>query len=238
MLSAHISDRELVLELDGELELERAVQVRAHLKSCAACRDRSAGLAAASVDFAAVSEAVAAPRAGSRRRWVALGAAAMVAVVAVPALLLTSARSIGGQLPDAALTPGATVPVSVEALCAAPEPDAPPIDPRLAAVVFARYGVDPEPRAYELDHLITPALGGSSEAGNLWPQPYRAGEWNSRVKDALEDRLRSLVCAGKLDLAAAQHELAADWIAAYCKRFGTAQPLSEHAAFVKDRAWE
>ena len=82
------------------------------------------------------------------------------------------------------------------------------------------------------------ALGGSLDANNLWPQPYSAGVWNARVKDALEDRLRALVCEGKLDLATAQRDLAHDWIAAYKKYFRTGAPLVDHIAFVKDRPWE
>ena len=58
------------------------------------------------------------------------------------------------------------------------------------------------------------------------------------MKDALEDRLRTLVCEGNLDLAIAQRDLARDWIAAYKKYFRTRTPLLDHVAFVKDRPWE
>ena len=88
-----------------------------------------------------------------------------------------------------------------------------------------------------MDYLITPALGGSDDIRNLWPQPYSAGVWNARVKDALEDRLRQLVCEGKLDLESAQREIARDWIGAYKKYFHTDHPLVHHLSFVKDRPW-
>ena len=79
----------------------------------------------------------------------------------------------------------------------------------VAREVFRRYGIrNPRPRSYEVDYLIPPALGGTGDPRNLWPQPYSAGVWNARVKDALEDRLRTLVCEGKLDLATAQRDLA------------------------------
>jgi len=39
------------------------------------------------------------------------------------------------------------------------------------------------------------------------------------VKDALEDRLHTMVCSGQLDLATAQRELSRDWVAAYKKYF-------------------
>jgi hypothetical protein len=92
--------------------------------------------------------------------------------------------------------------------------------------VFEEYGiVAAEPRAYEVDYLITPALGGADDIRNLWPQSYSAAVWNARVKDALEDRLHDLVCEGNLELATAQHDISSDWIAAYKKYFHTDGPL-------------
>src|SRR6185295_12654772 len=109
----------------------------------------------------------------------------------------------------------------------------------VARQVFEEYGIhNPAPRRYEVDYLITPALGGSTDIQNLWPQPYAEGTWNSHVKDALEDRLRALVCEGTLDLPTAQHEISADWIAAYKKYFRTREPLEIHAGFALDPPWE
>jgi len=91
--------------------------------------------------------------------------------------------------------------------------------------VFQVYGIaNADPRAYEVDYLITPALGGADDIRNLWPQSYVSTVWNARVKDALEDRLRDLVCQGQLDLADAQRDISTDWIAAYKKYFQTNQP--------------
>ena len=73
---------------------------------------------------------------------------------------------------------------------------------------------------------ITPALGGADDIHNLWPQSNRATVWNAQVKDALEEHLRDLVCAGKLDLAIAQRDMATNWIQAYKNCFHTDQPLS------------
>ena len=143
--------------------------------------------------------------------------------------------------PNAALTPGEVRPLTRDAVCSAAdgEEPAPVVSASMAQEVFRRYGIrNPRPRSYEVDYLIPPALGGSLDASNLWPQPYSAGVWNARVKDALEDRLRALVCEGKLDLATAQRDLAHDWIAAYKKYFRTGAPLVDHIAFVKDRPWE
>jgi anti-sigma factor RsiW len=143
-------------------------------------------------------------------------------------------------LPDRNLTPGAVVELSMQELCSGEDLDRlHTVSYSLARKTFELYGIRrPEPRAYEVDYLITPALGGADDVRNLWPQPYSAGVWNSRHKDALEDRLRQLVCEAHLPLAVAQHDIALDWIAAYKKHFQTEVPIAEHFAFVKDRPWE
>jgi len=83
------------------------------------------------------------------------------------------------------------------------------------------------PRAFEVDYLITPALGGADDIHNLWPESYEATVWNAHVKDQLEDYLRDRVCAGTLDLPTAQRDLAVNWIEAYKRYFGTSEPLKE-----------
>jgi len=91
-------------------------------------------------------------------------------------------------------------------------------------MVFHEYGIDDaQPRGYEVDHLITPELGGTDDIRNLWPEPY-SSEWNARVKDQLEDHLRELVCQGKLDVGTAQRDIATNWISAYKKYFQTDKP--------------
>ena len=144
------------------------------------------------------------------------------------------------SVPDPQLTPGATVPLTRADVCAVGVVETARVVPvDVARRVFAAYGVNtPEPRAYEVDYLITPALGGSDNIRNFWPQPYKNTVWNADIKDALEDHLRELVCAGRLDLATAQHEIAVDWISAYKKYFHTEAPLPDHASFLKDLPWE
>lgn len=143
-------------------------------------------------------------------------------------------------VPDPRLTPGAVLPVTREQVCAESSEDMVPVVPaRIAHQVFAAYGIrEPKPRAYEVDYLITPALGGGDNIRNFWPQPYHASVWNAHVKDALEDHLHRLVCEGDVDLATAQRDIASDWTAAYRKYFRTETPLPEHAQFLKDRPWE
>lgn len=128
-------------------------------------------------------------------------------------------------LPRRTLTPGAVAPVAVDALCGTSAVDNdPPVNPVLQQAVFKEYGLpNSSTVAYELDYLITPALGGSDDIKNLWPQPY-SSTWNARVKDQLEDHLHELVCQGQVQLTTAQKEIATDWISAYKRYFHTDRP--------------
>ena len=64
---------------------------------------------------------------------------------------------------------------------------------------------------YELDHIVPLALGGHPrKPSNLMLQPWE-GEHGAKAKDALEVRLQTLVCHGKLDLTDAQACIAQDW---------------------------
>jgi hypothetical protein len=143
-------------------------------------------------------------------------------------------------VPDATLTPGLTVSLSRAELCGSGALQAPAVVSRsVAHEIFRLHGVStPRPRAYELDHLIPPELGGATDTKNLWPQPYDADPWSAHAKDALEDHLLTLVCAGSLDLATAQRALARDWTAADQQYVRVEEPLVEHASFLKDRPWE
>src|SRR6266508_1150033 len=67
---------------------------------------------------------------------------------------------------------------------------------------------------YELDHLVSLVLGGSNDAGNLWPErnDHPAGAINS--KDLVENALNKAVCSHTVTLAAAQAAIATDWTTA------------------------
>ena len=130
--------------------------------------------------------------------------------------------------PNTALTPGATILLSRRSVCSQANVKNKDVPASIQRMVFEEYGLgNAQPRAYEVDYLVTPALGGSDDIRNLWPHSY-SGLWNARVKDALEDRLRDMVCHGSLDLADAQREIAGNWIEAYKKYFHTDRPLPEH----------
>jgi anti-sigma factor RsiW len=130
-------------------------------------------------------------------------------------------------VPNRSLTPGAIRQVAVRDVCVmAHEEVVKAVPAALRQRVFQEYGIaNADADNYEVDYLITPGLGGAEDVRNLWPEPNASPVWNSRVKDALEERLHQLVCSGKLDLPTAQREIAADWIAAYRKYFSTNEPL-------------
>jgi hypothetical protein len=133
-------------------------------------------------------------------------------------------------IPKPQLTPGATVPVTKQQVCGSSSLTQGPVVPTsVQQQVFAAYGISqPKSGAYEIDYLVTPDLGGTADIRNLWPQPFSNTVWNARVKDQLEERLHSMVCTGEIDVATAQHDLAADWVSAYKKYFHTDRPHLGH----------
>jgi hypothetical protein len=170
--------------------------------------------------------------------WRFSGAILAIAGLAAVAAYLTSPSWFGPQrvraatvmVPNPQLTPGATVFMTREQVCRAGNDKNAVVSADVRRKVFAAYGISSgAPRDYEVDYLITPALGGADDIRNLWPESYGAVVWNARVKDALEDRMRELVCTGQLDLATAQREIAMDWIGSYKKYFHTERPLATEA---------
>ena len=259
---SHLSDQDLLLDVDGEHGSHDEKRVRAHLKSCWKCRVRRDELEKAISDFvhlhhgefeekmppsdgprallkAQLAQLASAEPNGARPwlalinrlRWtLAMGACG---ALAIGLLVLHQVRQGASRrqaavvlIPDARLTPGAALLVDQKHVCTEPNIKNKAVPVALRRQVLAEYGIEgAEPRAYEIDYLITPALGGAEDIQNLWPQPYTATAWNADAKDALEDRLREMVCAGDLDLTEAQREIAGNWIAAYKKYFHTDRPL-------------
>jgi hypothetical protein len=252
----HLSAEQLVLFMDGQ----GAPAAGQHLESCAPCRARLAEFEQTMADFVQARAAAPPPPDAARARLLArlqtearsaAGAGTELSRAAAAACLallfavagavwmagLPDSNSVADGMPDPRLTPGETIPITAAQVCAGDSDSTAPRD--VALQVFAAYGIrDPEPRAYEVDYLITPALGGSDSVRNFWPQPYRNTVWSAHVKDALEDLLQRKVCAGEIALETAQRELARDWIGAYRRHFRTLEPLQQHAGFLKDRPWE
>jgi hypothetical protein len=136
-----------------------------------------------------------------------------------------------GAEPDPRLTPGATRRVAISDVCSmAHEVVVGEVSTALRQEVLQKYAiVNAQASDYEIDYLIAPGLGGVEDIHNLWPEPHTSRRWNAYVKDALEEHLHQLVCAGELDLSTAQRDIATDWIAAYKKYFHTDRPRSLHS---------
>ena len=262
----HISDAELLQFVDGEISGWHASRIQKHVTSCWRCRTRCGEFERAIADYVRVHgdpeqiPGIDGPRAHllahlvqlaaarpsvpvQRRFWqpLAVGGASLCLVIALGLVFYFSVQGVrAASVPDGQLTPGATRSVTRDDVCSRGVPQGfYPIPATVAFRVFEKYQIqNPRPRSYEVDYLITPALGGAEDIRNLWPQPYGAGEWNAHVKDALEHHLHKLVCSGDLDLETAQRDIASNWIAAYQKYFNTTRPLSSHADFIADPPWE
>ncbi len=127
-------------------------------------------------------------------------------------------RPAGVVLPDPTLTPGGTFNATVSQICT-PGYSKSVRDVSTATKnrVYAEYHITHHaPGEYEVDHLIPLEIGGSNDIKNLFPQPAEPRP-GFHEKDVLENTLHDLVCAGKLDLAIAQRDIATDWYAAYVK---------------------
>jgi hypothetical protein len=122
-------------------------------------------------------------------------------------------------LPDPTCTPGATNPGVTQSdidrtICASgwTETIRPPesyTEP-LKLQQMAAYGETGPVGSYEEDHLISLELGGSpTDPRNLWPEPGAS----PNPKDGVEDAARRAVCDRQISLAAAQHDIATNWIA-------------------------
>ncbi len=249
----HISDPELLLDIENELPAHAQKRVQAHLDLCWRCRTRRQELETAIADFVrahqqefeAILPLATAPRAmlkarlsqvprieraaSSDRRftWAILAMAGGLAafILYVGLAPRTPRQAIVLSVPDARLTPGATLLENRQAVCAQANIKNKAVPVALQREVFAEYGLRGESHGYEVDYLVTPALGGAEDIHKLLPHSYSATVWNAKVKDELEDRLREMVCNGSLDLAEAQREIASNWIGAYKKYFHTNEPL-------------
>lgn len=125
-------------------------------------------------------------------------------------------------LPNAQLTPGDVLTTDVQTICVPGYTQTVRNVPQaVKEQVYREYGIaSHQPGEYEVDHLISLELGGSNSIRNLWPESYLARPLNAHVKDALEDRLHDLVCAGTLPIQTAQKAIAQNWVTAYQKYVG------------------
>lgn len=140
------------------------------------------------------------------------------ATTTLDARVKTTDCAVNGSLPDHACTPGAVFPDSSEMKFCTPgytkEVRNVPQKERLA--VFAEYGISNKQPfgSYEVDHLIPLAIGGSNDIANLFPEAATPTP-GFRQKDIVEVYLQEQTCAGKISLAAAQAQIANDWLSIY-----------------------
>jgi hypothetical protein len=250
----HLSDRDLLRAMDGELPAREAARAAAHLEACRTCRARRIEMENTIADYVRLQQCAELPSAEGPRALLKAQLAHAAQERTAAAFRSTAARPLawcaaaaaglalvwfaGGvhrpqraqfaavAVPDPRLTPGATVRHSRDEVCRDSNSNNKSVSVDLQRRVFQEYGIrNPEPSFYEVDYLITPALGGADDIRNLWPQSYRGTVWNAQVKDELEDHLREQVCLGHLDLSTAQREIATNWIEAYKKYFHTDAPV-------------
>jgi hypothetical protein len=142
---------------------------------------------------------------------------------AVPTSCHQRTASNGQPLPDPSCTPGVVSAAVTQAnldatICKsgysssvrAPESETESFKKK----IMVSYGEPGSLSDYELDHLVSLELGGSNDAGNLWPEfnDHPSGAINS--KDLVENALHKAVCDRTVTLAAAQTAIAGDWTTA------------------------
>jgi hypothetical protein len=121
----------------------------------------------------------------------------------------------GGKLPDPRCTPGSFDPAMTKTRLCAPGFRTSTYRPPSSQTSRAKYHVV-EPAygqrnvAGELDHLVPLELGGSNDMTNFWVEAGKI----PNPKDAVENHLHAMVCAGRISLRTAQLDIAHDWMTA------------------------
>ncbi len=130
----------------------------------------------------------------------------------------TASCEIKGPLPNSDCSPGAIFPnATVEEICVKGyTKSVRNVSPKLRKQVFAEYDLPypPAKGAYEVDHIVPLALGGSNDIANLFPEAA-APVPGFHEKDLVEIYLQGQVCDGRVDLSIAAHQIASDWLAVY-----------------------
>lgn len=134
----------------------------------------------------------------------------------------------GQPLPDPNCTPGTTNPaVTPDTLSSTICRSGYTSDIRPSSSITGRektanaasYGYTGSLGDAEYDHLISLELGGSpNDPKNLWVEPggpnWKPADKFRNDKDAIENKLKSMICSHEVTLAAAQSAIANDWTTA------------------------
>ena len=130
----------------------------------------------------------------------------------------TTGCQVTGSLPDSACTPGAVFPNAAPAAICVPgyTKQVRSVSVKLKKQIYTAYGLayPPPTGTYELDHLVPLALGGSNDAANLFPEAASPTP-GFKEKDVVEVYLYQEMCAGHIQQAAAQVQIASNWLAVY-----------------------
>ncbi|MFN8027122.1 MAG: DUF3761 domain-containing protein [Acidimicrobiia bacterium] len=149
----------------------------------------------------------------------------------IAVMLLFSMNGIVGAVSavNTTTTPGAASPTATETSVCSSLVANPRLTSAVKQQVFAAYGITKSAqRQYVIDRLVPSELGGTNDLSNLWPELRT----EAPTKNSAEASVRSAVCAKKVDLATAQHALAADWTTAdqvvQAKIAADAQAISQY----------
>ena len=149
--------------------------------------------------------------------FVVSGDAKKMTTFAQPAPCIVHRAPNGQPLPDPSCTPSAistrvTQDNLQETICLPKYTDGvrPPTSQTNKAKKIVALAYDQVGQEGEYDHVIPLELGGANDVRNLWLEPGKI----PNPKDAVENKLKALVCAGKVLLVEAQHRIAKDWTTA------------------------
>ena len=141
------------------------------------------------------------------------------------AMLLSSISSAfaSSVIPDPTITPGVVRTTDAFAVCERGTKELRRASRARTELIMRAHDVSMTDRGdYQIDHLIPLGIGGADDNANLWPQPRKTieTEWTAERKDALEHKLRVMVCKGQIEITDAQTAFAQDWTAAWTVYIG------------------
>jgi hypothetical protein len=129
----------------------------------------------------------------------------------------TAGCHVSGALPDHACTPGDIFTNATNDQICVPgySSSVRDVPQSVKEAVYAEYGITSRnPGEYEVDHLVNLSIGGSNDISNLWPEAASPPP-GFHEKDKVEVYLQDQVCSGKMDLRAAQIQIATNWLQVY-----------------------
>lgn len=148
-----------------------------------------------------------------------------------PAVLLKKQTKFSGckigPLPDRRCSPGAYASRLTKAvICSASFRTGPVrnVSEATKHQIEREYGLPAKSYGHtlEIDHIISLEVGGSNDPANLYPEELTLANHQPgyRIKDKVETKAAKAVCAGRITLFYAQHQIAANWELLYKRLYG------------------